>query len=127
MATSDIAADLDITIRTETYPQRVLVKLGRARATRLGGLDGGAIPIFPAKFSMQIILKRKTKTVTRFQHPIAAACCFTDYHSRGQTIPRIIVDIAFPPTSKLSLSNLYLALSKSLGQGTIKLLQEFDY
>ena len=37
-----------------------------------------------------------------------------------------MVDIASPPTSRLSLFNLYVALSCSSGQDTIWLLQNFD-
>jgi len=146
MVTSNIATDLDITngargsvvdiilsaeepplgdvcvVELKHLPQCVLVKLNRTRAARLDTLDDGVIPIFPAKSSMQITLKRKTKTVTRFQYPITAAYCFTDYRSQGQTIPRIIVDIASPPTGKLSLFNLYVALSRSSGQETLRLL-----
>ena len=150
MVTSNIATDLDITngargsmvdiilsaeepplgdacvVELKHLPQCVLVKLNRTRAARLDSLDAGVIPIFPAKSSMQIVLARKTKTVTRFQYPITAAYCFTDYRSQGQTIPRVIVDIASPPTGKLLLFNLYVALSRSSGQETFRLLREFD-
>jgi hypothetical protein len=150
MVTSNIATDLDITngargtvvdiilnpeepplgdasiVQLKHLPQCVLVKLNRTRATRLDALDDGVIPIFPAKSSMQILLDRKTKTITRFQYPITAAYCFTDYRSQGQTIPHVIVDIASPPTGKLSLFNLYVALSRSSGRETIRLLREFD-
>ena len=37
-----------------------------------------------------------------------------------------MVDIVSPPTSRLSLFNLYVALSRSSGQDTIQLLQDFD-
>jgi hypothetical protein len=36
------------------------------------------------------------------------------------------VDIALPPTGKLSLFNLYVALSRSSGRETICLLRDFD-
>jgi len=150
MVTSNIATDLDITngargvitdivldpdeppledcsIVTLKHPPRcVLVKLNRTCAARLDGLGDGVIPIFPTKSSMQITLERKTKTVTRLQYPITAAYCFTDYRSQGQTIPHVIVDIASPPSGKLSLFNLYVALSRSSGRETIRLLREFD-
>ena len=94
MVTSNIATDLDITngargtvvdvilnsdeppmgddsiVTLKYLPQCVLVKLTHTRAARLEGLDEGVIPIFPAKSSMQIVLERKTKTVTRLQYPI---------------------------------------------------------
>ena len=150
MVTSNIATDLDITngargtvvdiildpeepplgggaiLTLKHLPQCVLVKLNRTRAARLDGLEEGVIPIFPARSSMQIVMDRKAKTVTRLQYPITAAYCFTDYRSQGQTIPHVIVDIASPPSGKLSLFNLYVALSRSSGRESIRLLREFD-
>jgi hypothetical protein len=38
----------------------------------------------------------------------------------------VIVDIASPPSGKLSLFNLYIALPRSSGQENIRLLQEFN-
>lgn len=42
------------------------------------------------------------------------------------TTPFIIVNIAKPPTGKLSLFNLYIALSWSSGHQTIHILRDFD-
>ncbi|KAF9642459.1 hypothetical protein BDM02DRAFT_3105625, partial [Thelephora ganbajun] len=42
------------------------------------------------------------------------------------TIPYVVVDIASPPSSGLSLFNLYVALSRSSGRNTIRLLRDFD-
>jgi len=49
-----------------------------------------------------------------------------NYRSQGQTIPYVIIVIASPPSGKLSLFNLYVALSGSFGRETIRLLGEFD-
>ncbi|KAI6018986.1 hypothetical protein BKA83DRAFT_4057397 [Pisolithus microcarpus] len=57
---------------------------------------------------------------------MTAAYAFTDYHSQGQTIPTVLIDIATPPTRGLNLFNLYVALSQSLGCSTIQLLRNFD-
>lgn len=56
------------------------------------------------------------------------AYAFTDYQAQGQTILHVIVDIAKPPSGSLNLFNLYLyvALSRSSGRGTIRLLRDFD-
>ncbi|THU83027.1 hypothetical protein K435DRAFT_690335 [Dendrothele bispora CBS 962.96] len=43
---------------------------------------------------------------------MTSAYAFTDYRSHGQTIPYVLVDIGKPPTGKLSLFNLYVALSR---------------
>ena len=58
---------------------------------------------------------------------MTAAYAFTNYHSQGQTLPYVIVDIASPPTGTLSLFNLYVALSRSSGRVSIRLLRDFDY
>lgn len=58
------------------------------------------------------------------QFPITLAYAFTDYRSQGQTIPRVIVDLATHRTKngqpnqrdKLSLFNAYVALSRSSGR-----------
>ncbi|KAI9568442.1 hypothetical protein HD554DRAFT_2097950 [Boletus coccyginus] len=57
---------------------------------------------------------------------MTAAYTFTDYRSQGQTIPTVLVDIATPPSGGLTLFNLYVALSRSSGRSTIRLLQDFD-
>ncbi|KAJ3738871.1 hypothetical protein F5050DRAFT_1580540 [Lentinula boryana] len=44
---------------------------------------------------------------------MTTAYAFTDYRAQGQTIPYVLVDIAKPPTGKLTLFNLYVALSRS--------------
>ena len=70
------------------------------------------------------------KTVRRRQFPVTAAYAFTDYRSQleGQTpsLPYLIIDITSPPTGTLSLFNLYVALSRSSGRASIRLLRNFD-
>ena len=112
-------------ITLKHLPQCFLVKLARTRAARFDGLDNGVVPIFPAKSSKQITVAKKAKTVTHLQYPATAAYCFTEYRSQGQTILHVTVNIASPPSGKLSF-NLYVALSRNSGRGTIRLLREFD-
>lgn len=38
----------------------------------------------------------------------------------------IVVDIATPPTGQISIFNLYMALSRSPGHESIRLLRDFD-
>ncbi|KIK25556.1 hypothetical protein PISMIDRAFT_48220, partial [Pisolithus microcarpus 441] len=54
------------------------------------------------------------------------AYAFTDYRAQGQTISSVIVDIARPPSGGLNLFNLYVALSRSSGRDTIRLLRDFN-
>ncbi|KAI6009235.1 hypothetical protein EDC04DRAFT_2581691 [Pisolithus marmoratus] len=57
---------------------------------------------------------------------MTTAYAFTDYCTQGQTIPYVIVNIAKPPMGALNLFNLYVALSRSSGHDTIRLLRDFD-
>jgi len=65
-------------------------------------------------------------TIKCLQLPVTAGYTFTDYHSQGKTIQHVIVDIASPPTGTLNLFNLYVALSRSAGRHSIRLLRDFD-
>ena len=69
---------------------------------------------------------RRALTIKCLQFPLTAVYTFTDYCSQGQTLSHVIVDIASPPTSTLSLFNLYVVLSRSAGRHSIRLLREFD-
>ena len=60
------------------------------------------------------------------QFPATPTYTFTNYWSQGQMIPHIIVDIANLPMGRLSLFNLYVALSWSSGSSTVRLLWDFD-
>ena len=150
MVTNNLQTDLDITngargvvtsiilspdeppldegpVHTLKYlPECVLVKLSRTRAAALPSLEEGVIPIHRVSTKTQIRIRGKSRTVTRTQFPITGAYAFTDYRAQGQTIPYVVVDIASPPTSGLSLFNLYVALSRSSGRNTIRLLRDFD-
>ncbi|KAI5992174.1 hypothetical protein EDD15DRAFT_2168359 [Pisolithus albus] len=58
------------------------------------------------------------------QFPITSAYAFTDYHSQGQMITHVIVDIVKPPTAGgLNLFNLYITPSRSWGQESMQLLK----
>ena len=57
---------------------------------------------------------------------MTAGYAFTDYKSQGQTIEFVIIDIGRPPTGSLSPFSVYVALSRSRGRDTIRLLREFD-
>jgi hypothetical protein len=112
-------------------PAFILVRLARTRIGQLEGLNESVIPLEPTTSNMQIQIQQNNKTfrktVQRTQFPLTAAYAFTDYRSQGQTIPHVIVDIKTPPRpGTLSLFNLYVALSRSSGRSTIRLLRDFD-
>jgi hypothetical protein len=111
-------------------PKYILVKLEKTRAGKLSGLEEKIVPIECStttyQLKMEINGRVVIRTVTRHQFPMSLAYALTDYRAQGQTIPRVYVDIASPPTGGLSLFSLYVALSRSSGRGTIRLLRDFD-
>ena len=94
------------------------------------GSENNVIPICPLQSSLRLTLNENSKKVIRTisykQFPITAAYALTDYRAQGQSIPAVIIDLAPPPTGKLSLFNLYVALSRSSGRDTIRLLRDYD-
>ena len=144
MVTSNIETDLDVTngargeivdiilhpdepplgddpiVTLQHLPSYILVKLKWICTEQLEGLNEGVIPVEVATHSFQIKVRTSnskyiTRSVRCRQFPMTAAYGFTDYHSQGQTLPYVIIDIVSPPTGGLDLFNLYVALSRSSG------------
>ncbi len=120
-------------VHLHRLPLYVLVRMLRTCAFQLAGLDEGVIPVQPMANTMRIKLNINPKTgkgiqrtVHRRQYPITPAYAFTDYSAQGQTLPYVLVDIASPPTGGLNLFNVYVALLRSSGRETIRLLRDFD-
>jgi hypothetical protein len=110
------------------YPPSVIVfRPHRSTFPKFTGLQEGLIPIFPTErtFTVQHQNGRKTK-VTRRQIALTSGYAFTDYKSQGQTLEHVIVDLAKPPTGNISAFGAYVALSRSRGRDTIRLLRDFD-
>jgi hypothetical protein len=103
----------------------VLFKPSRSSFPKLENLEEGVIPVFPAEASFFINGKNGTK-ITRRQIPMTAAYAFTDYKSQGQTLEHVIVDLAKPARGALTPFNAYVALSRSCGRSSIRLLWEFE-
>jgi len=76
--------------------------------------------------SRQTIIGYRVFHIKQRQLPMTAAYAFTDYKSQGQTIEYVIVDIGDPPTGHMSPFGVYVALSRSRGRGTIRLLRDFN-
>ncbi|KAF4612702.1 hypothetical protein D9613_011752 [Agrocybe pediades] len=113
-------------------PLYILVRLERTKASQLTGLPPGVIPIEPREEHFFIEVKSQEsgkymrRRVRRRQYPMTLAWAYTDYRSQGQTIPFVYIDIARPPTGKMNMFNLYVALSRSRGRSHIRLLRDFD-
>ena len=154
MVTENVETDLDITngargrivsivlhpeepplgdhpvVHLKHLPLYILVKLDRTKALRLQGLESGVIPVEPRAVTMKFTVDDGgqicQRSGLRYQYPITGAYALTDYKAQGQTLSHVIIDIARPPRGTLSLFNLYVALSRSSGRSTIRLLRDFD-
>ena len=118
-------------VHLQYLPLYILVKMARTRASRLPGLEDNVVPIQPASCSISISLRTSSggtvrRTVQHRQFPMTLGYALTDYRAQGQTIPYVIIDIARPPSGKLDLFNLYVALSRSRGRHSVRLLRDFD-
>ena len=108
------------------YPPAVIMfrpLFGRNR--KFPGLPDGIVPIFPTRSCFKIG-GRSGIIINREQYALTPAYAFTDFKSQGQTIESVIVDLAKPPSGKLTAFNAYVALSRSRGRHTIRLLRDFD-
>lgn len=112
----------DRVVRLRFPPAYVLFKLDRTRLRPLPGLEESVIPIVPATCTFTV----DKMSVARSQLPMTEAYAFTDYRAQGQTIANVIVDIAKPTGFELTLANVYVALSRSSGRSTIRILRPFD-
>lgn len=101
------------------------------RFQQVGGehvlIPDGHVPIVPVEKKFSVTLSKTLKLdVTRRQLAMTAAYAYTDYKSQGQTIENVIIDLADPPIGHISPFNAYVALSRSRGRQTIRLLRDFN-
>jgi hypothetical protein len=118
-------------VKLKRMPLYILVRLEKTRALQVEGLDPNVIPIAPFDTKHYLKYSRngvaRSETVVERQFPFILGYAFTDYRSQGQTLPKVIVDLATPPTGKApTLFNFYVALSRSTGRTNIRLLRDFD-
>jgi hypothetical protein len=119
--------DHNTSTHTLRYPPRyILFKPDETRAASLPGLPEGVFPIEPITCKYTIDVQGRTTSVERKQIPVTGGYAFTDYRSQGQTLPAVIVDLAKPPNGKLTPFGAYVALSRSRGRDTIRLLRDFE-
>jgi ATP-dependent exoDNAse (exonuclease V) alpha subunit len=90
-------------------------------------MDPGLIPIFPSEVTFNIHYQNNPKTkITWRQYPLSAAYTFTDHKAQGQTIENVIVDIGTTKRFPVDPFVAYVALSRSRGRNSIRLLRDFD-
>jgi hypothetical protein len=106
-------------------PALIILELDFCQLSPLPGLSERQVPLTPEKFKFTIGSSPST-TITRRQLPLTPAYAFTDFKSQGQTIEHVLVDIGRTTCFNLSPFNAYVALSRSRGRETIRLLRDFD-
>ncbi|KAK7024528.1 hypothetical protein VNI00_016203 [Paramarasmius palmivorus] len=106
-----ISPEQDI-IRLHRLLLYILVKLERTRIWKLDGLDEGVILIEPRQQTMEAV--KRTGSMPNSERVAE------------QTIVPVIVDIATPLGGSLNLCDIYVALSRSAGRHSIRLLRDFD-
>ena len=112
-------------VRLTYPPAMVMFKPMHHSFSCIPGLSEGLIPIFPSETTFRVGTSPGV-SIRRRQFAITPAYAYTDFKSQGQTIENVIVDIAPTPSFKLSPFNAYVALSRSSGQSSIRLLRDFD-
>lgn len=114
-------------IQLQEPPVCVFVKLLHGKNIKLDGLEENEVPLQPVQRSYKLQLQNgKQVTVTRTQLPLQIARAFTDYRSQGQTILPIAIDIGRPPSGSISPFNAYVALSRSKGKRSVRLVRDFE-
>lgn len=107
-------------------PALVLFKPDVPSKVTFEGIPAGLVPITPSAANFTAKLGQNRYRITRRQLALTPGYAFTDYKSQGQTIEYVIIDIGRPPTGSLSAFGVYVALSRSRGRSTIRLLRDFD-
>ena len=121
------APDEDGAIYLKYPPAMLLFRPYKKTNLIFPGLPTGVIPLTPslAPFTVTGRSDKRFK-VSRRQYAMTSGYAFTDYKSQGQTIEYVIIDVGKPPTGALSPFSVYVALSRSRGRDTIRLLRDFD-
>ena len=107
-------------------PQYVLMKLLCTKAPQLEGLSQNVIPITLIAKSFMTTKNGEKMTVNRSQLPLTLTYAFTNYRSQGQTLQPVYIDIGSPPYGRLTPFNIYIVLSRGMGQNNIWLIRDFD-
>jgi ATP-dependent exoDNAse (exonuclease V) alpha subunit len=113
-------------IRLQYPPPVIYFKPDMCSAAVFDGAPEGVIPISPSTVRFSVDTDSGKAKLERRQLAIVPGYAFTDYKAQGQTLECVIVDIAKPPSGALSPFSVYVALSRSRGRNTIRILRNFD-
>ncbi|KAJ7574257.1 hypothetical protein C8J56DRAFT_1065082 [Mycena floridula] len=82
----------------------------------------GQLPITPMEMGFSIQDGKETIAVTRRQFAMTAAYAYTHEKAQGQTLGTVLVDLAPHPGGELTPFHVYVALLRSKGRSTIRIL-----
>ncbi|KAF8809982.1 hypothetical protein BYT27DRAFT_7209905 [Phlegmacium glaucopus] len=122
----NVGPDEDGNIQLMFPPSVIFFKPETQLKIMFDGLEEGIIPISPSLLKFSVKVNGERLKLERRQIAIVPGYAFTDYKAQGQTLECIIIDIAKPPSGTLSPFNVYVALSRSRGRKTIRILRDFD-
>lgn len=112
--------------RLKYPPSLILFRPDRETKLRFAGVAEGLIPLTPSTASFSLKVDGGNHRIVRRQYAMTPGYAFTDYKSQGQTIDYVLVDLAKPPSGKLTPFSAYVSLSRSRGRKTIRILRDFD-
>jgi len=121
-----LSVDDEGAIRLKYPPALIKFRPNKGSNINFEGLDEGIVPIIPSVVTFKIKFDGQEESVRRRQYAMTAGYAFTDYKAQGQTIEYVIIDIAQPPNKGLTAFSAYVALSRSRGRQSIRLLRPFD-
>jgi hypothetical protein len=107
-------------------PAMIYFRPDMESAIEFNGVPKGIIPITPSVVRYSTDVDGRKVKLERRQIAIVPGYAFTDYKAQGQTMECVIVDISKPPSGVLSPFSVYVALSRSRGRQSIRILRDFD-
>ncbi|KAF9495766.1 hypothetical protein BDN71DRAFT_1390893 [Pleurotus eryngii] len=121
----DLKVDAGV-VKLRYPPACVVFKLDHLSFPCFEGLGPNEIPIFPSETTFKFTTGTGNKiTAKRRQLALTPAYAFTDYKAQGQTIEYVIVDLDESTKNSLDPFHAYVALSRSRGRSTLRLLRGF--
>ena len=118
---------IDGAVHLEFPPAMILFEpSGGPEFETFPGLKPGQVPIFPTEVKFNIGDKKNRTIIARRQITLTPAYAFTDHKGQGQTLGNVVVDIGKLKTFPVNQFAAYVALSRSWGRDSIRLLRDFD-
>ena len=110
-------------IRLQYPPPVIYFKPYSHKTMSFEGEPVGIIPISPLTVRFSVERDGEKVKLERRQLALVPGYAFTDYKAQGQTMECVIADVSKPPSGALLPFSVYVALSRSRGRRTIRILR----